>query len=181
MLNGEEFDITAQSSRWSSVEGQHDQVTIKASSPTLEDTDGLTDGLIAFRSGNWRTSRDVHRLHRRRQGRQGPGRHRLALLHDVGARPDEGDVRGDSRSSGPTSRFPRPFVTSRRRTNWATRATTISIYGHSLAQTEESDWATILTFAKRIGWTDHNRYGVVHVLRPGPVCTREQRLLRRGS
>ena len=159
-LNGETLDLTAQSATLTMGEGMHDQATIKVSSPTLEDTDGLADGLITFR---WGASPRAETF--------------TGYIMDV----KEDKAQGSTVSLAFTMSVlgPTKVMFEGSPHFWANKSVPSAVRdmaaknqlgytGHdhihlwsALAQTRESDFTTILAFAKRIGWQIYNRYGVL--------------------
>ena len=159
-LNGEVLDITVQSASLTLSEGSHDQATIKASSPTLEDTEGLTDGLLTFR---WGTTPRAETF--------------TGYVMDVKEDKAQGGTVSLSFTMsvlGPTKVMfeGMPKFWTNKSVPSAVRdlaaKNQLGYTGHdhtylwsALAQTRESDFSIILAFAKRIGWQIYNRYGVL--------------------
>jgi hypothetical protein len=158
LLNGVDFDINVTQANLVFTSGAHDQVTISATSPTLEDTEGFLDSTISFLFG---TSPHIERFN--------------GYITNV---TEDQDAAG-ALSFTLTVMGPTKAMYEGQPRFWADKAipnavrdlvhrNLLGYSGHThthlwkgLAQTVESDWMMANALARRIGWTLFNRYGVV--------------------
>lgn len=160
MKDGEPFELTVQSATVTLGEGTHDQAVVKVTSAELEDTDGLVDSVISFRWGATPRAETF-----------------TGYIMDVQEDKAQGSTTSLSFTMsvlGPTKAmfegtpkfWSNKSIPSALRDLAAKNQLGYTGHDHSylwsaLAQTRESDWATAVSFAKRIGWLIFNRYGVV--------------------
>jgi hypothetical protein len=160
LLNGDTFDVLAQSAQFTLSEGQHDQAVITVSSPTLTTTEGLTDQPISFR---WGVTPRIEQFN--------------GYIMDVKESTAEGStvslsftmsVLGATKAmfDGTPNFWTNKAIPSAVRDLAAKNQLGYAGHDHTylwqaLAQTSESDWAFVTNLVKRIGWQITNRYGVV--------------------
>lgn len=157
-LNGEEIDLSVTEISMTLSEGQHDSTSLTCVSSTLENTEGILDMPFSFYFGV-------------------PSHTELFQGYVT-------NVESEQRSQGSLS-FKLTVLGATKMMFegqprfWMDRSVTaagaelanyngLGFGGHThtflwsaLAQTEESDWETLLSFAKRVGWSVFSRYGVV--------------------
>ena len=160
MKDGEPWELTVQSTTVTLGEGSHDQAVLKVSSADLEDTDGLVDSVISFRWGatpraETFTGYIMDVKEEKAQGGTVSLSFTMSVLGSTKAM-FEGTPKFWSNKSIPSAL--RDLAAKNQ----------LGYTGHdhthlwsALAQTRESDWATAVSFAKRIGWQVYNRYGVL--------------------
>ena len=160
MKDGEPIELSVQSATVTLGEGSHDQAVLKVSSATLEDTDGLVDSLISFRWGATPRAETFsgYIMDVKEDKAQG-GTVSLSFTMSV-LGPTKAMFEGTPKFWSNKS------IPSAMRDLAAKNQLGYTGHDHSylwsaLAQTRESDWATAVSFAKRIGWQIYNRYGVV--------------------
>ena len=158
LLNGTEFDINVTQASLIFTAGEHDQVTISATSPTLDDTTGFLDSTISFLFG---TSPHVEKF--------------CGYITNVTEEQDSaGSLSFTLTVLGPTKAMyeGQPRFWTDKAIPYAVRdlvhRSLLGYSGHThthlwkgLAQTVESDWMMARSLTRRIGWSLFNRYGVV--------------------
>jgi hypothetical protein len=170
MVDGEEFDVLAQSATANLKEGQHDQMTISVSSPTLTTTEKLTDMPISFRWGVTPRieSFNGYIMDVKEETAQGSGTSLSFTMSVLGATKAmfDGKPHFWVNKSIPSAVHD---LTSQNQLGYTGH--THSYLWPGLAQTNESDWGFVTKLANRIGWIVTNRYGVVMCYDPVKLFT----------
>ncbi len=165
-INGEEIDVVVIEAQFLFAKNQHDYITMVMSSETITDTSDMTDKPIFFAFG------------------QAP---RIESFYGYVVAVGESSantkalqfsmmIMGATRTmQGGTPRFWRDrSISGAVKELVLTNGLGYAGQDHehrwkALAQTNDSDWATILRFAKRLGWDVFNRWGVVLCYDPEKV------------
>jgi hypothetical protein len=160
MLNGQTFDVLAQTAQVTCGEGAHDQAVVSVSSPTLTTTDGLTDQPLTFR---WGVTPRIETftgyiMDVREDTAQGSNVSLSFTMSVLGATKSMFD--GDPHF-WPNKSIPSVVKDLASRNQLGYAGHDHSYLWGAIAQTSESDWNFITDLAGRIGWPIFNRYGVV--------------------
>jgi hypothetical protein len=160
VLKGETLDVAPQGATVSMSEGQHDQVSLTVSSPTLTTTEGLVDKPISFRWGA--TGRvegfNGYVMDVKEETAQGSTVSLTFTMTILGATKAMFD--------GAPKFWAHKTIPSAIRDLASKNQLGYTGHQHeylwrALAQTNESDWTFATKLAERIGWIVTNRYGVV--------------------
>jgi hypothetical protein len=162
-MDAEDMDISINEASISFVPGQHDQVKISAVSTTLETTDGMLDSPISFLHGmppHVETFNGYVVDVTEEQTSQGTLSFKLVIFGATKVM-YEGMPRYWSNKTIPNAIRDLAY------------RNLLGFSGHdhthlwkALAQTSESDWTIVNRFARRIGYSVFNRYGVVLCYNP---------------
>ena len=158
MLNGEPLDVNVQEVSINLSENMHDTVLLTVSSAELTTTLGILEGAISFLYGH-ASKTEVFSGY-------------VTELQEV--QNDTGVLTWTMGIMGPTKTMQTgmPRYLTQRTIPSAVEYLSYSSYlgytGHphthvwpALAQTDGSDWKVICSWAKRLGWSIYNRYGIV--------------------